>query len=135
MSPTPLISMSGITKRFGTVVANDHADFSLQCGEIHAIVGENGAGKSTLMKILCGLHQPNAGEIFYRNAPIQIENPRTAIRLGIGMVHQHFTLIPALNVLDNISLGKEPRRHKIFSDHNPRSPHDYFDCSTTRVQS
>ena len=117
MNPTPLISMCGITKRFGTTVANDRADFSLQCGEIHAIVGENGAGKSTLMKVLYGLHQPNAGTIFFRSVPIRIENPRTAIRLGIGMVQQHFTLIPALTVLDNISLGKEPRRHKFLSDH------------------
>lgn len=109
--------MRGIMKRFGTTLANDRADFSLQCGQIHAIVGENGAGKSTLMKILYGLHQPNAGTIFFRNAPIRIENPRTAIRLGIGMAQQHFTLIPALTVLDNISLGKEPRRHKILSDH------------------
>ena len=117
MNPTPLISMCGITKRFGTTVANDRAGFSLQCGEIHAIVGENGAGKSTLMKVLYGLHQPNAGTIFFRSVPIRIENPRTAIRLGIGMVQQHFTLIPALTVLDNISLGKEPRRHKFLSDH------------------
>ena len=117
MNRTPLISMRSITKRFGTTLANDRADFSLQCGQIHAIVGENGAGKSTLMKILYGLHQPNAGTIFFRNVPIRVENPRTAIRLGIGMVQQHFTLIPALTVLDNISLGKEPRRHKIFSDH------------------
>ena len=117
MPYTPLISMSGITKRFGTVVANNRADFSLQPGEIHAIVGENGAGKSTLMKVLYGLHQPTAGEIFCRNVPIQIENPRAAIRLGIGMVQQHFTLIPALTVLDNICLGKELRRHGIFSDH------------------
>ena len=117
MNSTPLISMCGITKRFGTTVANDRADFSLQCGQIHAIVGENGAGKSTLMKILYGLHQPNAGTILFRNDPVRIENPRTAIRLGIGMVQQHFTLIPALTVLDNISLGKEPRRHKILSDH------------------
>lgn len=117
MNPTSLISMHGITKRFGTTLANNQADFSLQCAQIHAIVGENGAGKSTLMKILYGLHQPNAGTILFRNVPIRIENPRTAIRLGIGMVQQHFTLIPALTVLDNISLGKEPRRHKILSDH------------------
>ncbi len=117
MNSNPLISMCGITKRFGTTVANDRADFSLRFGQIHAIVGENGAGKSTLMKILYGLHQPNAGTILFRNDPVRIENPRTAIRLGIGMVQQHFTLIPALTVLDNISLGKEPRRHKILSDH------------------
>ena len=117
MTSTPLISMCGITKRFGTVVANDRADFSLQRGEIHAIVGENGAGKSTLMKVLYGFHQPDAGTIFFHNTPIKVENPRAAIRLGVGMVQQHFTLIPALTVLDNISLGKEPRRHRILSDH------------------
>ena len=118
MIPVPLISMSGITKRFGAIVANDHVEFSLKCGEIHAIVGENGAGKSTLMKVLYGLHQADSGTICFRNVPVQIENPRTAIRLGIGMVQQHFTLIPALTVLDNISLGKEPRKYKFLSNHN-----------------
>ena len=117
MTSTPSISMCGITKRFGSVVANDEADLSLRRGEIHAIVGENGAGKSTLMKILYGLYQPDAGTICMDDEPIQVESPRTAIRLGIGMVQQHFTLIPALTVLDNISLGKEPRRHRILSDH------------------
>ncbi|MDE0298056.1 MAG: ABC transporter ATP-binding protein [Candidatus Poribacteria bacterium] len=116
MSLNPLISMLGITKRFGNILANDCADFSLRCGEIHAIVGENGAGKSTLMKVLYGLYQPDAGTLFFDNKPVQVDNPRTAIRLGIGMVQQHFTLIPALSVLENISLGKEPRRYKIFSD-------------------
>ena len=117
MTTTPSISMCGITKRFGTTVANDGADFSLRRGEIHAIVGENGAGKSTLMKILYGLYQPDAGTIRIRDEPIRVDSPRTAIRLGIGMVQQHFTLIPALAVLDNIVLGKEPRRHGILSDH------------------
>ena len=112
----PLIKMHGITKRFGRVVANNGANFSLQQGEIHAIVGENGAGKSTLMKVLYGLYQPNEGEIYFREAPVQISNPRAAIQLGIGMVQQHFTLIPALTALENIVLGKEPRRFMTFLD-------------------
>ncbi len=109
--------MRGITKRFGGVVANDRMDFSLQSGDIHAIVGENGAGKSTLMKILYGLYQPDAGEVFIRNQPVRINSPRTALQLGIGMVQQHFTLIPALTVLENIVLAKEPRRFKLFLDY------------------
>lgn len=116
MTNPPLIKMHGITKRFGKIVANDEANFSLQGGEIHAIVGENGAGKSTLMKILYGLYQPNEGEISFRDAPVQISNPRAAIQLGIGMVQQHFTLIPALTALENIVLAKEPRRFKALFD-------------------
>ena len=112
----PLIKMQGITKRFGKVVANDGANFSLAHGEIHAIVGENGAGKSTLMKILYGLYQPNEGEIYSRDRWVQISNPRAAIQLGIGMVQQHFTLIPALTALENIVLAKEPRRFKTLLD-------------------
>ena len=100
MKNPPLIKMHGITKRFGTVLANDGANFFLRHGEIHAIVGENGAGKSTLMKILYGLYQPNEGEIYFRDEPVNINNPRTAIKLGIGMVQQHFTLIPALTALE-----------------------------------
>lgn len=116
MTNPPLITMHGITKRFGVVVANDRADFSLQGGEIHAIVGENGAGKSTLMKILYGLHQPNDGEIYFRDELVRIDNPRIAVQLGIGMVQQHFTLIPALTALENIVLAKEPRRFKTLLD-------------------
>ena len=116
MTNPPLIKMHGITKRFGTVLANDGANFSLQHGEIHAIVGENGAGKSTLMKILYGLYQLNDGKIYFRDEPVRIDNPRTAIKLGIGMVQQHFTLIPALTALENIVLAKEPRRFKTLLD-------------------
>ena len=116
MTKPTLIKMHGITKRFGEVIANDGANFSLQQGEIHAIVGENGAGKSTLMKILYGLYQPNEGEIYFRDAPVRINNPRHAIQLGIGMVQQHFTLIPALTALENIVLAKEPRRFRTFLD-------------------
>jgi simple sugar transport system ATP-binding protein len=116
MTSPPLIKMHGITKRFGRVVANDCVNFSLQRGEIHAIVGENGAGKSTLMKILYGLYQPSEGEIYFRDELVRIDNPRTAIKLGIGMVQQHFTLIPALTALENIVLAKEPRRFKAILD-------------------
>ena len=112
----PLIRMHDITKRFGAVLANDRANFSLQPDEIHAIVGENGAGKSTLMKILYGLYGPDEGEIYFRDELVRINNPRTAIKLGIGMVQQHFTLIPALTALENIVLAKEPRRFKTLLD-------------------
>ena len=116
MTNPPLIRMRDITKRFDKVIANDEANFSLQQGEIHAIIGENGAGKSTLMKILYGLYQPNGGEIYFRDELVQIDSPRTAIQLGIGMVQQHFTLIPALTALENIVLAKEPRRFKTLLD-------------------
>ena len=116
MITPPLIKMHGITKRFGNVLANTGANFSLQQGEIHAIIGENGAGKSTLMKILYGLYQPDEGEIYFRDTPAHINNPRAAIQLGIGMVQQHFTLIPALTALENIVLAKEPRRLKTLLD-------------------
>ena len=116
MTNPPLIKMHGITKRFGKVLANDRANFSLQHGEIHAIVGENGAGKSTLMKILYGLYQLDEGEIYFRDEPVRIDCPRSAIKLGVGMVQQHFTLIPALTALENIVLAKEPRRFKTLLD-------------------
>ena len=116
MTNPPLIRMHGVTKHFDKVLANDGADFSLQQGEIHAIIGENGAGKSTLMKILYGLYQPNGGEIYFRDELVRIDTPRAAIKLGIGMVQQHFTLIPALTALENIVLAKEPRRFKTLLD-------------------
>jgi general nucleoside transport system ATP-binding protein len=118
MTPPSFIQMHNITKHFGRVLANDRVDFSLQSGEIHAIVGENGAGKSTLMKILYGLYQPDDGEIRFRGQPIRIENPRAAIQRGIGMVQQHFTLIDALTALENIVLAKEPRRFRVLLDYD-----------------
>lgn len=99
--------MHGICKRFGQVQANASVDFTLQRGEIHAIVGENGAGKSTLMKILYGLYQPDDGEIFVSGEPVAISSPRRAMKLGLGMIQQHFTLIPAFTALQNIILAKE----------------------------
>ncbi|MFQ5761534.1 MAG: ABC transporter ATP-binding protein [Candidatus Bathyarchaeia archaeon] len=98
--------MRGITKRFPGVLANDHVDFDVKTGEVHALLGENGAGKTTLMNILYGLHQPDEGEIFIRGERVTLSSPKDAIDLGIGMVHQHFMLIPTLTVAENIVLGK-----------------------------
>ncbi len=103
----PLIRMEGITKRFPGVLANDSVDFSVQEGEIHALVGENGAGKTTLMKILYGIYSGDVGQIYFEDEPVKIENPKDANNLGIGMVHQHFMLVPPLSVVDNITLGSE----------------------------
>src|SRR5438477_4212043 len=102
------VEMRDITKTWPGVVANDHVNLEVRKGEIHALVGENGAGKSTLMNILYGLIHPNSGEISINGQRIHITGPRDAIRLGIGMVHQHFMLIPPLTVAENIVLGHEP---------------------------
>lgn len=101
--------MRGITKRFGSVTANDGVDLTVRRGEIHALLGENGAGKTTLMNILYGLYQPDAGEIAYEGEPLRATEPGVAIRRGIGMVHQHFMLVPPFTVAENIVLGQEPR--------------------------
>jgi ABC-type uncharacterized transport system ATPase subunit len=102
-----LLKMDGITKVFPGVRANDQVTFDLVPGEIHALVGENGAGKTTLMKILYGLYRPDSGTIRLRDKAIVIKNPRDAIARGIGMVHQHFMLVPPFTVLENIVLGRE----------------------------
>ncbi len=99
------IQMQGIVKRFPGVVACDHVDFAVQAGEVHALLGENGAGKSTLMKVLYGLYKPEEGEILVDGAPVRIHSPTDAIRLGIGMVHQHFMLVDELTVTENVALG------------------------------
>jgi general nucleoside transport system ATP-binding protein len=104
------LELRGITKRFGAVVANDRVDFDLRRGEVHALLGENGAGKSTLMSILYGLYSPTEGEILVGGKPVQINSPSDAIALGIGMVHQHFMLVPVMTVTENIVLGNEPSR-------------------------
>jgi simple sugar transport system ATP-binding protein len=106
----PALELRGITKRFGPVVANDGIDFDLRRGEVHALLGENGAGKSTLMSILYGLYRPDEGEILKGGEPVQVDSPSRAIELGIGMVHQHFMLVPVMTVMENIVLGDEPRR-------------------------
>src|SRR6476469_5851371 len=102
--------MRGITKEFPGILANDHVDFELAKGEVHALLGENGAGKSTLMNILYGLYKPDAGEIRLRGKPVSFTSARDAIDAGIGMVHQHFMLIPVMTVAENVVLGTEPSR-------------------------
>ena len=110
-----VLDMRGITKRYPNgVLANDHVNLRVAAGEIHALVGENGAGKSTLMKILYGLEQADSGQIILRGQPAAIPNPDAAIRQGIGMVHQHFMLVPSLTVAENIVLGREPARRGVF---------------------
>ncbi len=103
-----LLKLKGITKRFGSLVANDRIDLEVRQGEIHALLGENGAGKSTLMNILYGLYTPDEGEIEWKGKPVRLDGPGHAIRLGIGMVHQHFMLVPVFTVAENIVLGREP---------------------------
>lgn len=109
---TPAIEMKGITKDFAStrVRANDHVDFSVEPGEVHALVGENGAGKTTLMSILYGLIKPDSGEIFIDSQKVRIDHPNDAIQHGIGMVHQHFKLVPSFTVAQNILLGMEPNQ-------------------------
>lgn len=99
------VEMQGITKRFGNVLANDNVHFCLEKGEIHALLGENGAGKTTLMRILYGLYRADAGEIMVDGQKIDVTSPRQAIEAGVGMVTQHFTLVPTLTVAENIVLG------------------------------
>ncbi len=101
----PAVEMRGIVKRFPGVLANDHVDLTVRAGEIHALLGENGAGKTTLMNILYGIYHPDEGEIFVKGQRAQIRSPRDAIRLGIGMVHQQFRLVPSHTVAENVVLG------------------------------
>ncbi|MDH5791276.1 MAG: ATP-binding cassette domain-containing protein, partial [Candidatus Bathyarchaeota archaeon] len=103
-----ILEMRGVTKRFPGVVANDQVSFDLRRGEVHCIVGENGAGKTTLVNILYGLYRMDEGEILVEGQKVSIGSPRDAMGLGIGMIHQFFTLVPGLTVLENIILGREP---------------------------
>ena len=98
----------GITKRFGPLIANDSIDLTVEEGQIHALLGENGAGKSTLMNVLYGLHQPDEGQILLDGQPTTFKGPGDAVAAGIGMVHQHFMLIPVFTVAESIALGYEP---------------------------
>jgi len=111
-----ILEMCGITKRFGDVLANDHVEFKVEKGSVHSIVGENGAGKTTLMNILYGLYQADTGEILVNEKEVIIKSPSDAIRLGIGMIHQHFKLIPAMTVAENVMLGNEPRKNPFMLD-------------------
>jgi simple sugar transport system ATP-binding protein len=104
-APAPLLDLIGITKRFGDLVANDRIDLDVYPGEVHALLGENGAGKTTLMNILYGLYHPDAGQIELRGQPVHIASPHQAIQLRIGMVHQHFMLVPNFTVVENLILG------------------------------
>src|SRR5215813_9335869 len=113
---TLALEMRGITKRFPGVTANARVDFQLSTGEIHALLGENGAGKTTLMHILYGLSRPDEGAIIVHGAPVQLTSPGDAMACGIGMVHQHFMLVPALTVTENVILGQEPSRRGPFLD-------------------
>src|ERR671939_1459727 len=114
----PALELRGITKRFPGVLANDHVDFDLRRREVHALLGENGAGKSTLMNILYGLYQPDEGEIRMRGERVTIHSPKDAIEHGIGMVHQHFMLIPVMTVAENIVLATEPRHGGVLLDYD-----------------
>ena len=122
MAAEPLaLELRGITKQFPGVLANDHVDFDLRRGEVHALLGENGAGKSTLVNILYGLYHPDEGEIRINGELVRMSSPREAISRGIGMVHQHFMLIPVMTVAENIVLAVEPRRDGVLLDYKAAS--------------
>ncbi len=111
-----VLELRGITKSFPGVLANDNISFTLEKGEIHALLGENGAGKTTLMNILYGLYKPDKGEILVNDQVVDIQSPNDAISRGIGMVHQHFMLVPVMTVTENVMLGNESTRNGIFLD-------------------
>ncbi len=113
---TTVLELRGITKTFPGVLANDNVNLTLEHGEIHALLGENGAGKTTLMNILYGLYKPDKGEILVQDQKVDILDPNHAIAHGIGMVHQHFMLIPVMTVTENVMLGIEPTHNGIFLD-------------------
>jgi ABC-type uncharacterized transport system ATPase subunit len=110
----PVLELRNVTKRFPGVLANDHIDLDLKQGEIHALLGENGAGKTTLMNILYGLYAPDEGEVIVRGQKVDIHDPGDAIEAGIGMVHQHFMLIPVFTVTENVMLGEESLQYGDF---------------------
>src|SRR5437764_7944388 len=104
---TPVLEVRGIVKRFGGLLANDQVDLELFPGEVLALLGENGAGKTTLMNVLYGLTAADEGQVLIDGEPVQWSGPRQAIARGIGMVHQHFMLVPPLTVAENLTLGSE----------------------------
>jgi len=110
------VEMLSIRKTFPSVIANDNVDFLVKKGEIHGLLGENGAGKTVLMSILYGLLRPDGGKILINGREVDIDSPATAIKLGIGMVHQHFMLVPNLTVAENIVLGREETKNLWFLD-------------------
>src|SRR5450759_1457096 len=112
----PVLELRGITKSFPGILANDSINLSVKKGKILALLGENGAGKTTLMNILYGLYKPDKGQIFINGEEIAMRDPSDAIARGIGMVHQHFMLIPVMTATENVMLGVEPIRNGIFLD-------------------
>jgi simple sugar transport system ATP-binding protein len=118
MADAPILELRAITKQFPGVLANDAVDLDLRQGEVHALLGENGAGKSTLMNILYGLYTPDDGQILLHGKPIELGSTKAAIEHGIGMVHQHFMLIPVMTVAENIVLATEPRRNGVLLDYD-----------------
>ena len=116
MDAPAALELRGITKRFPGVLANDRVDFDLRPGEVHALLGENGAGKSTLMNVVYGLYHPDEGEILVGGKSITLGSPKEAIEHGIGMVHQHFMLIPVMTVAENIVLASEPTKAGVLLD-------------------
>ncbi len=110
----PLIEVKNVTKSFPGVIANDNISLTVNPGEIVALLGENGAGKSTLVKMIYGLYPPDSGEIFFNGNKVELESPKAAIELGIGMVHQHFQLVPVFSVAENVALGAEKKRFGLF---------------------
>lgn len=109
-----IIVLENVEKHFGNVYANKNINLRINKGDVHSIVGENGAGKSTLMNILYGMIRPDSGNVYYEGKKIDIKSPKDAIALGIGMVHQHFMLVPSLTVMENIVLGLPPHKEKIW---------------------
>ncbi len=116
MTDETVLRVEGITKRFPGVLANDHISLDLRRGEVLGMLGENGAGKSTLMNIIYGLYTPDQGQVYIDGRPVAIHEPADAIRNGIGMVHQHFMLVPILTVAENLMLGVERTRNRLFLD-------------------
>ncbi len=113
---TPAIEAIGVTKRFGPIVANENIDFRVEKGQVHALLGENGAGKSTLVNVLFGLYHADEGEIRIAGEKVEMNSPHDAIDRHIGMVHQHFQLVPVLSVTENIVLGHEPTKKRGILD-------------------
>ncbi|MCO6442842.1 MAG: ABC transporter ATP-binding protein, partial [Anaerolineae bacterium] len=120
-APDVVLEVRGLTKRFPGVLANDHISLKVHRGEVLGLLGENGAGKSTLMNMIYGLYAPDEGEILVNGRPIHIRNPNDAIRAGIGMVHQHFQLVPVLTVTENVMLGNESVRGPFLDRRSARA--------------